>query len=78
VPDFERNWKGVIQHVNPIGLDVVPQFSRLLVPRIQHEYGLFAHRHTCLGTVGKVQMMLQSIISLTVLALLAARAVNIL
>ena len=58
---------------------MVAGVSGLSVSCVQHQHRLLAHRHPRVGHAwAKVLMMIQSLVSLSVIALLAARAVNIL
>jgi hypothetical protein len=51
---------------------------RLPVSGVQYQYGFFPNRHPCFIALAKVMVMIQALISFTTVALLAARAVNIL
>lgn len=55
-----------------------PRLCRLPVSRLQHQHCLFAYRCSCAVALAKTLMMIQASISLATIALLAARAVNIL
>jgi hypothetical protein len=58
--------------------ELVAQFRGLFVPGIQYEHGAIAYGHGAFSRWAKTLMMIQASISLAVLVLLAARAVNIL